>query len=363
MIRPSVRIGLIACLGSGLAVCVAGADEGSVPTPGGSPTDVLVTVGDTPIFRSEFEAVLRRALAAAPQAGAIATGAGAGGGQSRRQWLEAVAMEQLVDQRLLTSEIERERITVGRLDVETRLEQLKKQVAARGLDWQQFLEQTGREETAVREQIEFEISLDKLIRPKLTPAAIDAGYQRHRRELDGTRMRVSHVVLRPDAALGDDGIAATTARAATIRRDIVQGSTTFADAARRHSAGPSRLRGGDLGWITRDAPLIDAFGKQAFALAKGDVSKPFATPFGVHIVQVTDVEPGRATLEVLRPRVEALLAGTVLRETLARLRSSTRIEYGAGVTHFDPATPAGGQEPRRLVVAGGPAPRPVSGGP
>lgn len=341
---PAFARGLVAggCLA--MAACRAAAQP-TPPAP--APTDVVATVGDSPIFRSELDEVLRRSLAAGmPPANEASDAAGL----DRRRWLEAMAIEQMVDARLLRGEIAREQITVGRLDVDVRMDQLKKQVATRGLEWDRFLAQTGREESAIREQVELEIALDRLIRPKLTPAAIAAGLERYRRELDGTRLRVSHVVLRPDAALGDEGLAATTERAAAIRRDIVQGKVSFADAARRHSSGPSRTAGGDLGWIGRDGPLVDAFAQEAFALAKGDVSKPFLTPFGVHIVQVTAIEPGRAALDSLRPKVETRLAENLLRETLARLRAATPVSYAAGVAHFDPATPAVGGAPRRIVV-------------
>lgn len=354
MARRSV-VGLVlsglACLGAGPVV------RGQTQESGPAPTDVVATVGDSPVFRSELEAVVRRAAAAGSLPGQDPADAA---GADRRRWLEAVAIEQLVDERLLRAEIQRERITVGKLEVDTRLEQLRKQVAARGVEWRQFLAQTGRDEGVVREQIGLEIALERLIRPKLTPAVLAAGLERHKRELDGTQLRVSHIVLRPEAARGDEGIAEATARAAAIRREIVQGATTFVDAARRHSAGPSRLRGGDLGWIKRNAPFVDAFSRRAFELAKGDVSKPFLTPFGVHIVQVTEIEPGRIGAEALRPKLETLVAGEVLRGLVVKLRAENPITYGPEVAHFDPATPADGESPRRIVV-GDVRPEPPAG--
>lgn len=327
-------------------VAAACAADGTAPAP--APADVVATVGVTPIFRSELDTVLQRARGSGAQR-ALAETDGPGG----RQWLEAMALDQLVDLRLLRDEIDREKVTVVPLEVEGRLEQVKKQATARGVDWQRFLEQSGFEEQALREQIAIEIAIDKLIRPKLTPAAIAKGFEQHQRELDGTRLRISHIVLRPDAVFGEEGVAKTLERAATIRLEIVQGATTFAEAARLHSVGPSRERAGDLGWIGAEGPLIDAFTKQAFALAKGDVSKPFTTPFGVHIVQVTATEPGRLQADAVRHKLESLLAANLLRETLARLRATTLISFAAGVAHFDPATPAGAG-PRRILVGVGP---------
>ena len=322
------------------------------------PTDVVATVGVAPIFRSELDELRRRGAGAGGGRGPLAEAARMGGAD-RELWFEAVAIEQLVDQRLLRAEIAREQITVGRLDVDARLEVLKKQVADRGLQWDRFLAQAGTDERAVREQIQLEIALDRLIRPKLTAAVIASGFERHRREIDGTRLRVSHVVLRPDAALGQNGVNALLERAALIRRDILQGTMTFADAARRHSAGPSRAAGGDLGWIGREGPLIEPLAREAFALAKGDVSRPFVTPFGVHLVQVTDIHPGGLGLDALRPKLESLLAASLLRETLNRLRAATPVTFGDGVAHFDPATPAEGGAPRRVIVGDGSAARPA----
>ncbi|MFM9058722.1 MAG: peptidylprolyl isomerase, partial [Planctomycetaceae bacterium] len=358
MSHPAARVRTLVAV---ICLVTGAVAAGRQPGDGRKPTDEVAIVGDTPIFRSELDAVMRRAAGAGQLPGPTDGLQGSGDGAARRQWLEATAIEQLVDARLLRNAVDRERISVARSDVDIRLEQLRKQVAARGMEWQRFLEQTGRDEGAIREQIELEIGLDLMIRPKLTPAVIAAGLERHKRELDGTRLRVSHVVLRPDAARGDEAVAAATARAAAIRREIVQGGTTFDEAARRHSAGPSRVRGGDIGWISRDTPFLDAFGKQAFALAKGDVSKPFVTPFGVHIVQVTAIEPGRIGLEAVRPKLETLIAGELLRETLARLRKSTPVSYSPGVSHFDPATPADGPGPRRVVA--GIAPTPSGSGP
>jgi len=342
---------IVRLVGVVLACLVTGGGVVAQAPVGGAPTDVVATVGATPIFRAELDEVLRRSLAAA-----------AAGGEpiepGRRSNLEATALEQIVDARLLRAELERQRITVPRADVDTRLAQMKKQVGARGIEWGRFLKQSGREESAIREQIELEIGLDRLIRPQLTPAVIDAGFESHKREIDGTRLRVSHFVLRPDAARGDEGLAALRERAAAIRREIVQGAVSFADAARRHSAGPSRFAGGDLGWIGREGPLVEAFAKQAFELPKGGVSQPFVTPFGVHVVQVTAIEPGRAGLDTLRPKLEALLAEKMLRDTLARVRAATPVSFADGVAHFDPATPAGGDRPRRIVVVGGPATAP-----
>lgn len=312
---------------------------------------VVATVGNSPIFQAELDAIVQRIESAQPAAAVSTDGTGTMAGD-RRQQLAAAALETLVDERLLRAEIDRRGITVRGGEIDERLARLQKQLASRGLDWETFLRRAGRDEQGLREQISFEIGLDKLIRPQLTEATITAAFDRRRREVDGTRLRVSHIVLRPDLGRGEPALVEQLAKADEIRRDILQGAMPFAEAARRYSAGPSRGRGGDIGWISRTGPMTEEFAKRSFALAKGDISKPFVTPFGIHLVQVTAVEPGRVGLDVVRPKIEAVVAAEVLRETVGRLRKMTPIEYAAGVPHFDPATGPDDLQPRKVVLGG-----------
>jgi len=327
-------VGLIA----GVAVC-RGVWAVEPPADTG-PSVVVATVGTAPILRAELDAVLQRAGNGGPDESTL----------NRPVQLQAAALEQLVDQRLLRAEIEREGITIGAAEIDAAVGKLRAQMTARGVEWSAFLAKTGRDEEFLREQIALELGLDKLIRPRLGAEAVDASFQKHRREVDGTRLRVSHVVLRPDLGRGDEAVQECLRRAEQIRGAIVRGELSFADAARRHSAGPSRMQGGDLGWISRKAPCIDEFSRAAYALAKGDVSQPFASPYGVHLVMVADTEPGRLGIEAVRPQIESMLAAEILRDRLARARAANRIEFAPGVPHFDPATPAEPGKPRRVVV-------------
>jgi len=61
----------------------------------------------------------------------------------------------------------------------------------------------------------------------------------------------------------------------------------FAELAKAYSDGPSAPEGGDLGWFGRGV-MTPAFEEAAFALDVGQVSDPFKTEFGYHIVLVED---------------------------------------------------------------------------
>jgi len=297
-------------------------------------------VGEKPIDRSAIDLVIRRLYPATKPAG------------EQRMQVEATVLEQLVDEALLRAELANQIVMVADGEIQAGIDRLRGQLAPRGITLEAFLAESGRDESVLREQIRLEAALDKFIRPRMTGDKVGEFFEQHRREFDGTRLRVSHVVLRPDI-IDAEGVERQVAQAESIRRDILQGRMSLDEAARRFSAGPSRHQGGDIGWITRTGPMVEAFTQPVFALAKGDVSKPIVTPFGVHLVKVTDMEPGRIGLDAVRPGLEKMMAAQLVRDLLTKARASTRVTYAPGVAHFDPATPADGMEPRRIIVEGG----------
>lgn len=73
----------------------------------------------------------------------------------------------------------------------------------------------------------------------------------------------------------------------------IDGGEDFAELAKQYSddAG-SAVNGGDLGWFANGA-MVSEFDQQAFSLSVGQVSEPFTTTYGVHILKVTDKDENR----------------------------------------------------------------------
>lgn len=303
--------------------------------------EIVARVGGQVITREQFAAALKRANADAVPAG------------PQRRQAEAVVMEQLVNDLILRQAVTREGIVAAAPAVEAQVKRIQVDLANRGIEFTEFLTRTARNEVALREQIALELAIRQYLEARVTPAVVDAYFENHRRELDGSTVRVSHIVLRPDLGRGEQGLTDCLARAKEIRNRILQGDTSFAEAARAHSAGPSRRQDGDCGFIPRRGVAHEEFARQAFDLAKGEISQPFTTPSGVHLLQVTEVQPGRLRLARLRPQIEQVLFAERLHELIAEGRRTTAIEYARGVAIFDPQTPADGGMPRRVLEGTG----------
>ena len=68
----------------------------------------------------------------------------------------------------------------------------------------------------------------------------------------------------------------------------------FAELAGEKSIGPTKSRGGDLGYFARDGSMVPAFETAAFGLEKGAYTKkPVKTRFGWHVIKVEDIRDSK----------------------------------------------------------------------
>jgi peptidyl-prolyl cis-trans isomerase SurA len=118
-------------------------------------------------------------------------------------------------------------------------------------------------------------------------------------------------------------------RLQTLRERIVNGES-FEALARSHSDDKaSAIKGGDLGW-TSPGDLVPEFEEQMNALAIGEISQPFKTQFGWHIVQPLERREHDSTEEVLRNTARLAIQKQKSEEAidlwLRRLRDEAYVE-------------------------------------
>lgn len=90
-------------------------------------------------------------------------------------------------------------------------------------------------------------------------------------------------------------------------RERIKSGEDFAALAREYSEDPgSALKGGDLGWST-PGMFVPAFEQVMNNIPVNDVSAPFESPFGWHILQVTERRQQDFSKEIRRNRAENVL--------------------------------------------------------
>ena len=157
--------------------------------------------------------------------------------------------------------------------------------------------------------------------PDLLPRARE-GYQTRRSDFKTEgRVHVEHILVdmkcRPhDAALR---------RAQEIRAEVASGRKDFKAYAKEVSDDPSRDKNsGDLGpMLPKD--LDEQFRKGIATLKPGEISEPFETRFGFHVVRLVKREPDRQkTFEEVREEIIAAEKQKLLDEARAEIVAAVR---------------------------------------
>jgi parvulin-like peptidyl-prolyl isomerase len=287
---------------------------------------IAARVGDDTIDVEEVRRTLQRGLRgrALPDAA--------------RPRLEAEALELAINQRLVDRAVRREKLAPSAGQVEAAMDAIRRQALARYATFEAYLEATGQTEASLRRQTAWRWGWRNYLARHVTDDLRQRVFAAQRRDLDGTEIRVSHILLKVDETPGDSALAARIDEAAALRRRIEAGELTFAEAASRYSDGPSKQDGGDLGYIARRGSMDEAFTKAAFALEPNEISPPVVSPFGVHLIQCTEVRPGAREWTDVRQELEPRVIQHLFAETAAAERANCKVEYAGAVSRLDPAT-------------------------
>lgn len=74
-----------------------------------------------------------------------------------------------------------------------------------------------------------------------------------------------------------------------MREDIINNGVSFATKAGLYSEDGSKTRGGLIEGVKRDSQYVKEFKDQAFSMLEGEISEPFETMFGYHILKVDKI--------------------------------------------------------------------------
>ncbi len=141
------------------------------------------------------------------------------------------------------------------------------------------------------------------------------------------QLRVRHILLRPNEIMDGD---ATKQRLAGIREQLLAGDE-FAPIAQAVSEDPgSAADGGDLGWV-ESGVFVPEFEQVLNSLQLNELSEPFETRYGWHLLEATDSRSYDTTEEIKEQRcVDQIRASKVEEERelwLRRLRDQAFVEY------------------------------------
>ena len=168
---------------------------------------------------------------------------------------------------------------------------------------------------AVRREVLAQAVLEEKLRDTTDEKTLRERYESSKDALARRQVHVRHVLVRLPPSADEAERRRARDRASLLYARITGGESFEAVAREASQDEGSAARGGDLG-VVREGQVHPAFFEAAVALKGNELSKPFETPYGFHVVQaLSPAETRVPSFEEVRGR----LAAESRREAEARL--------------------------------------------
>jgi peptidyl-prolyl cis-trans isomerase C len=210
----------------------------------------------------------------------------------RRDEILRRALDQLVTYTVLSQETRARKVTVTDAEIDGNLKQMQSQFPNEA-EFKKALGARGMTVEKLRADARIDMSINKMMEAEVanSPAPTDPQvrefYDKNPDKFkQDEAVRASHILIPADEKADE----ATKKKArAEIDGILTQlkGGGDFAELAKKHSKDSSAAQGGDLNFFTK-GQMVPAFDQVAFSLKPGEMSDVVTTPFGYHIIKVTE---------------------------------------------------------------------------
>ncbi len=109
------------------------------------------------------------------------------------------------------------------------------------------------------------------------------------------QVRARHILFKLDEKTPEEEAKKIRTKAESVLKEAREGKN-FAELAKKYSEGPSKTKGGDLGYFS-SGQMVKAFQDEAFKMKSGDISDLVRTKFGYHIIKIEDIKEAQTKVQ------------------------------------------------------------------
>jgi parvulin-like peptidyl-prolyl isomerase len=157
-----------------------------------------------------------------------------------------------------------------------------------------------------------------------------AWYNDHQVRFAGEQIHLAHILVKDEAEAKD------------VMKALAGGADFASLAATKSLDTNSKVKGGELGWFSKKE-MGGPLGAAAFAAEVGKPAGPIQSPYGYHVILVTE-KRNQAPYEDVKDTVKEELSQDLARSYIEELRKTAKIEMGNGpatAPALEPPPPAG----------------------
>ena len=270
--------------------------------------------------------------------------------------LREKVVSELIVKALLNEEMEKNKIAVTKEEIENAEKDIIGKFGSKE-QFMQVLKINGVTYDKFKKDIEEEIKLKKFVDSIAMVSVGESEAKKYYNEnLDKfkypKRVRASHILIaanpeqiaakikEDNKEITDEELAAKVSekmnelkkKAEVLQAKVKKVPSSFAKVAKENSQDTaSAIRGGDLGFFAQEE-MVESFANKAFSMAPNTISEVVQTPYGFHIIMVTDRnEAGVLSFEQSKKDIinylESLDKVDILKNKIETLRKDAKIEY------------------------------------
>ena len=267
-------------------------------------------------------------------------------------------VNELIVKKLLDQEIKKKHIKVSNEDIDNKLKTIIDKVGSKD-KFNQILKENGISASQFRKDLTDEVKVEKLVDTLSVVSVSDTEakkfYEKNIEQFKyPDKVRASHILVSANAEEIKEKIASSEAgkgltaekidaqvkqemskrleKAQKLLAELKKDPSQFAKIAKDNSDDTmSAKQGGDLGFFAKEE-MVEPFANAAFAMKPNTLSDVVVTPYGYHIIYVTDrKKAGAESFEKVKPEIKAFLENQekvkVLQEYVNTLKNNAKIEY------------------------------------
>lgn len=274
--------------------------------------EVAAVVGDNKIYVSQVDHEFQKKFAERNVGDELKAGL-------RYQILQRLCQQQLILERLSGSEVyatdDEVKLEISRL--RERLQKIEKTLET-------YLAENRQSLAGLEFNYRWQISWKRYLDRTLTDEILEKYFNRHRRQFDGTQVRVAHILF--DLPKEDPESAKVVIdQANQVRQEIIDGKVSWNQAVQANSTAPSATQAGDVGWIQYSGPMSRSFTTLAFRLEVDQISQPVQTPFGIHVIKCTEIRPGTTPWYDVKAEIKRVATQELFRRVADKQKPQTEV--------------------------------------
>ncbi len=232
---------------------------------------------------------------------------------SQLKEIKKTVLETLINRELLFQESQKTGIHITEEVIQDQLKSVKKRFPNQE-EFEKALKQMKLTENDVKSQISRAMAIRELINKQIIQNIMIPDqesrifYDTHPEAFkQPEQVKASHILAEVKPNAEESKKSKAMEKIKKVQKQLGEGDE-FAELAKKYSDGPSKTKGGDLGYFKR-GQMVKPFEDAAFALEPNQVSDIVETDFGYHLIKVLDKRPERVQpYEDVKQRINTYLA-------------------------------------------------------